>query len=84
MRPDRSTIAAHKRDLRSDWEAFVQRSWDDWLRSPESEINRRNAIALCIAESRRYLSFKDTKTLCKSCAGREDYHYILRSEREAD
>ena len=83
MRPDLKAIANHKRTLRAEWESLVQQSWEEWLKSPESAINRRNAIKLCISESKRYLSFEDTKTLCKRCAGREDYHYILKSEREA-
>lgn len=69
MCPDRKAIAAHKRKLRAEWEILVQQSWQEWLGSRESELNRHRALALCIAESRRYLSFADTKTLCKSCAG---------------
>ncbi len=84
IHPDRKAIASHKHQLRVQWQTLVQQSWRDWLCSPERELNRRKAIALCIAESRRYLSFADTKTLCKRCAGREDYLHILESEREAN
>jgi hypothetical protein len=57
--------------------------WQSWLRSPEGAENRLRALRLCIMESQRYFSFQDTKTLCRSCAGREDYHHIVQTEREA-
>jgi len=82
-RPDLKAIASHKRGLRDEYQRLAQERWQQWLQSPESNLNRLNAIRLCVSESKRYLSFQDTKTLCKSCAGREDYHYILESEGDA-
>lgn len=83
MRPDTKAISRQKRAISAEYRALGQARWEAWLQSPESAANRLNALRLCIAESKRYLSLEDTKTLCKRCAGREDYHHIVVSEQEA-
>lgn len=75
----RRDIKSVNRSERAEYESVSQKRWDDWLSSPESAINRFNALRLCISESKRYLSFRDTKTLCKRCAAREDVSHIRES-----
>lgn len=59
--------ASQKKDIRSQkyqaWRSKVLTRDDDWM---------REAMLAWIADMRRYLSLKDTKTLCKRCAFLED------------
>lgn len=76
LRPDKKTIRREREEL-------SRTRWQAWRQSTEGAEHSLKALRLCIEDSKRYLSFRDTKTLCRSCAGREDYHFILRSERDA-
>jgi len=55
--------------------------WNAWLQSPERAENQIKALRLRVEESKRYLSFADSKTLCRRCAGREDHRHIRRTQR---
>lgn len=81
LRQDPKALREHKRTIRQKYLALSQARWEAWLKSPEAEENRLRALRLCIEESKRYLSFADTKTLCRPCAGREDVEHIRRGER---
>ena len=84
LRPDTKAIRQQKRAISLEYQELSRARWQAWLQSPESAENRLKALRLCIEDSKRYLSFRDTKTLCRTCAGREDYHHIRRSEHELD
>jgi hypothetical protein len=76
-------IRRQKRAITLEYGRLSGARWDAWLQSPEGAENRLKALRLCIEDSKRYLSFSDTKTLCRSCAAREDHRHIRRSERDA-
>lgn len=80
LRPDKKAISRHKESVRYKYDELSRARWEAWLASPEGIENRRLALLLYINDSKRYLSLNDTKTLCKSCAAREDYQHIRRSE----
>lgn len=81
LRQDPKALREHKRAIRQKYLALSEARWEAWLKSPEAKENRLRALRLCIEESKRYLSFADTKTLCRPCAGREDVEHIRRGER---
>ena len=83
LRPDTKAVRRQKRAITLTYQELSRARWQAWRQSPEGVENRLEALRLCIEDSKRYLSFRDTKTLCRSCAGREDYHHIVRSERDA-
>lgn len=83
LRPDTKAISHLNRAVRGRYATMIESRWQEWLQSESSMENRRNALRLYIAESKRYLSFSDTKTLCKRCAGREDFRHIDKSEEKA-
>lgn len=82
LRPDNVALRRQNAATRLEYEKLSAANWQAWLQSPEAEENRLKALRLCIAESKRYLSFADTKTLCRRCAGREDHRHIRDSMRE--
>jgi len=84
LRPDKKAIRRIKQDTTLHYQQQSASRWQAWLQSPEGIENRRLAVLLGIEESKRYLSFDDTKTLCRPCASREDYRHIRRSERRAE
>jgi len=83
LRPDNVAIRRQNEALRQEYEKLRSANWQAWLQSPEAAENRLNALRLCMAESKRYLSFADTKTLCRRCAASEDHRHIRTSLREA-
>ena len=84
LRPDLEAIRQQKHAISLEYQELSRARWQAWLQSPESAENCLKALRLCIEDSKRYLSFLDTKTLCRTCAGREDYHHIRRSEHELE
>lgn len=82
LRPDKKAYKNRKDVALQQRRAMYDARWQAWRQSPECAENRLKALRRCIEESKRYLSLRDTKTLCKSCAGREDYLHIRQTERE--
>ena len=70
LRPDTMAIRRQKRAITLEYGRLSGARWDAWLQSPEGAENRLKALRLCIEDSKRYLSFSDTKTLCRSCRPR--------------
>lgn len=81
--PDKDLKRSVKEVVSAKYQKNSDARWQAWLQSPECKENHRLAILLSIADSKRYLSFEDTKTICKSCAAKEDYRHIRRHERDA-
>ena len=81
--PDKDVKRSVKEVVSVKYQLNSNTRWQAWLQSPECKENHRLAILLLIIEKKRYLSFVDTKTLCKSCAATEDCHRIRRHERDA-
>jgi hypothetical protein len=83
LRPDTRAIRLQNRAMAGEYQELSRARWQAWLQSPEGAENRLKALRLYMEDSKRYLSLRDTKTLCRSCAAREDYHHIRRSELDA-
>lgn len=83
-RPDRKKNAQMKRDTWAAHQILITNRWQAWRESAECAEHQLRALRLSIEDSKRYLSFQDTKTLCRPCAAREDYQHIARSEYLSD
>ena len=83
LRTDTLGIRKRNRVATGKYEALSRARWQAWLNSPEYRENQLNALRLRIEDFKRYLSFVDTKTLCRRCAAREDHRHILRNQRRA-
>jgi hypothetical protein len=83
QRPDTMGIRRRNQVARREYQRLSDTRWNAWLQSPERAENQVKALRLRIEESKRYLSFSDTTTLCRRCAAREDHRYILRTQRYA-
>jgi hypothetical protein len=83
LRTDTLGIRKRNRVATSKYEALSHSRWQAWLSSPEYRQNPLNALRLRIEDTKRYLSFADTKTLCRRCAAREDRRHILKNQRRA-
>lgn len=81
LRPDTMGIRRRNQVVTGKYEKLRDSRWNAWLQSPERVENQMKALRLRIEESKRYLSFTDTKTLCRPCAAREDHRHISRSQR---
>jgi hypothetical protein len=81
LRKDTRGIWKRNRVTTGKYQALSNARWQAWLSSPECRENQLNAIRLRIEDTKRYLSFSDTKTLCRPCAAREDHRHILRNQR---
>lgn len=81
LRKDTLGIRKRNRVATGKYEALSGDRWQAWRSSPECKENQLNALRLRIEDTRRYLSFVDTKTLCRPCAAREDHRHILRNQR---
>lgn len=82
--PDKDLKRRVKEVVSAKYQKNSDARWQAWLQSAECKENHRLAILVSITEKKRYLSFDDTKTLCKSCAAKEDYRHIRRHERDAN
>jgi hypothetical protein len=83
LRPDTMGIRRRNQVATREYERLSNIRWNAWLLSPEHAENQLKAFRLRIEESKRYLSFTDTTTLCRRCAVREDHRYVLRTQRYA-
>lgn len=81
LRKDTLGIRKRNRVAAGKYQALSDARWQGWLHSPEYKQNQLNALRLRIEDAKRYLSFADTKTLCRPCAARENHHHILRNQR---
>lgn len=80
-RPDSRKNAQMKRDTWAAHQILVNNRWHAWRESTEFAEHQLRALRLSIDESKRYLSFQDTKTLCRPCAAREDWQHLPRFDR---
>lgn len=84
LRPDNVGRRRQNAAVQLEYEKLSASRWQAWLQSPEAAENRLAALRLCMAESKRYLSFTDTKTLCRRCAASEDHRHIGKSLLDAE
>lgn len=81
LRMDTLGIRKRNRIATSKYDALSNARYQAWLGSAEYRENQINALRLRMQDTKRYLSFADTKTLCRRCAAREDHRHIIRNQR---